>query len=86
MSIELIRTEVTKLMREVPFRPFFILMENGDRVMIEHPENIAFHAGTPGERAGSREFRALTNGLWYFLVSYSRCKAGNVSHSVRVQT
>ncbi len=66
MQPELIRTEIVRLMRQVPFVPFFIMMENGDRVFVEHPENIAFDAGITGQRPGSREFRALTGGMWYF--------------------
>jgi hypothetical protein len=30
-------------MRAVPFHPFALSMENGDRIVIEHPENIAFN-------------------------------------------
>ena len=28
--------------RQAPFRPFILSLENGDRVSIGHPENIAF--------------------------------------------
>ena len=30
-----------------PFRPFAVNFENGDRVIVEHPENIAFHVTQP---------------------------------------
>ena len=30
------------MVRTAPFRPFVLSMENGDRVTIGHPENIAF--------------------------------------------
>jgi hypothetical protein len=65
MQAEMIRSEVTRLLRQVPFHPFVLLLENGDRVFIEHPENIAFDSGT-SQRPGSREFRAITGGLWFF--------------------
>lgn len=39
---ESIRTEVQRLIRAVPFRKFLLILESGDRVLIEHPENIAF--------------------------------------------
>jgi hypothetical protein len=42
MRTALIRAEVQRLLGKRPFRPFALLMENGDRVIIEHPENIAF--------------------------------------------
>jgi len=44
---EMMRTQVVQgrssgLLRSVPFRPFSLNMENGDHIVIEHPENIAF--------------------------------------------
>jgi hypothetical protein len=37
-----IRNEVQRHLQQKPFQPFALTMENGDRVIIEHPENIAF--------------------------------------------
>jgi hypothetical protein len=65
MQAEMVRSEVTRLLRQVPFQPFMLLLENGERVFIEHPENIAFDSGS-SQRPGSREFRAITGGLWFF--------------------
>ena len=65
MQAEMIRSEVTRLLRQIPFRPFVLILESGDRVMIEHPENLAFDPGS-AQRPGSREFRAITGGLWFF--------------------
>jgi hypothetical protein len=42
MRAESVRAEVTRMVRQAPFRPFVLSMENGDRVPIGHPENIAF--------------------------------------------
>jgi hypothetical protein len=42
MRAESIRAEVIRMVRQAPFRPFVLSMENGDRVLIGHPENIAF--------------------------------------------
>jgi hypothetical protein len=42
MRAESIRAEVIRMVRLAPFRPFVLSMENGDRVSIGHPENIAF--------------------------------------------
>jgi len=42
MRSESIRDEVARMVRQAPFRPFVLSMENGDRVTIGHPENIAF--------------------------------------------
>ncbi|HVX85485.1 MAG TPA: hypothetical protein VH253_11945 [Phycisphaerae bacterium] len=40
--VDSIRSEVQRLTRAAPFRRFLLNLENGDRVVIEHPENIAF--------------------------------------------
>ena len=42
MRADAIRSEVVRMVHQVPFRPFVLSMENGDRVTIGHPENIAF--------------------------------------------
>ena len=42
MRADAIRNEVVRMLRQAPFRPFVLSMENGDRVTIGHPENIAF--------------------------------------------
>ena len=42
MRADTIRSEVIRMVRQAPFRPFVLSMENGDRVSIGHPENIAF--------------------------------------------
>ncbi len=63
--VEAIRSEVHRLLRSVPFRPFAISLENGDRVMIEHPENIAFNPGDNGS-AGSDEFYVISSQLRLF--------------------
>ncbi len=42
MRAESIRSEVARMVRTAPFQPFVLSMENGDRVTIGHPENIAF--------------------------------------------
>ena len=42
MRTKVVRTEVLRHLHQSPFRPFALAMENGDRIIIEHPENIAF--------------------------------------------
>jgi hypothetical protein len=37
-----VREEIQQLVQQRPFRPFVLNFENGDRVTVEHPENIAF--------------------------------------------
>jgi hypothetical protein len=64
--LEVIRSEVQRLVRAVPFRPFVLVMENGDRVLIGHPENIAFEPASPQGTGGSEEFYVLTNRLRLF--------------------
>ncbi len=61
-----IRSEILKLMRARLFRPFALLLENGERVMIGHPENIAFEPGTPEGIGGSDDFYVISGGLRMF--------------------
>jgi hypothetical protein len=63
MRTHVIRAEVHRLLRQVPFRPFLITMESGDSVPIEHPENIAFEPGNGNAESGSRDFYVLTRQL-----------------------
>jgi hypothetical protein len=42
MRAELHRTEIRRLLRATPFQRFVLTFDGGDRVLIEHPENIAF--------------------------------------------
>jgi hypothetical protein len=46
--VEAIRAEVHRLIRAVPFRKFILVLESGDRVLIDHPENIAFDPDAKG--------------------------------------
>lgn len=62
MKTEVIRREIQRLIKQSPFRPFVLSLENGDRVTIEHPENIAFDPGN-GNGQGSRDFYVLTKDL-----------------------
>lgn len=61
-----IRAEVQRLIHAAPFRPFVMSQENGDRITIDHPENIAFDPGTPEGTGGSEEFYVISNKLRLF--------------------
>jgi hypothetical protein len=61
-----IRSEVQRLLRAVPFRRFALSMENGDRVVIEHPENIAFDPNTGAGAQPSEDFYVISNNLRLF--------------------
>lgn len=61
---EAIRDEVHRLIRAVPFRRFILILESGDRVLIEHPENIAFDPEAKG--AGGDEFYVITGRIRLF--------------------
>jgi hypothetical protein len=63
--VDVIRTEVQRLMQSAPFRPFALTLENGDRVIIEHPVNIAFDPGNNGS-PGSEEFYVISSQLRLF--------------------
>jgi hypothetical protein len=64
MRTEVIRVEIQRLLRQTPFRPFAVSLENGDRVTIEHPENIAFDPDVNGK--GSTDFYVISRRLRLF--------------------
>jgi hypothetical protein len=61
--VEAIRSEVHWLLRAAPFRPFALLFENGERVLIGHPENMAFDPPSPQGIGGSEDFYVISNQL-----------------------
>ena len=63
--VEVTRAEVQRLLRSIPFHPFALLMENGDRIVIEHPENIAFDPAENGS-SGSEDFYVISSRLRHF--------------------
>jgi hypothetical protein len=65
MRTEALKGEVQRLVRQAPFRPFALSLENGDRIVIEHPENIAFDPAINGSR-GSSDFYIISNQLRVF--------------------
>jgi len=64
--VEAVRSEVQRLLRATPFRSFALTLENGDRVIIEHPENIAFDPPSPEGSGGSDDFYVISNKLRLF--------------------
>jgi hypothetical protein len=64
--VEAIRSEVQRLLRTAPFRPFALVMENGDRIVIEHPENIAFDPTATNGSSRSAEFYVISRQLRLF--------------------
>ena len=61
---EAIRSEVQRLIRAAPFRKFILILESGDRVLIEHPENIAFDP--EAREPGAEEFYVITGRIRMF--------------------
>ena len=57
-----IRAEIQRLIRAMPFRRFVVSLENGERALIEHPENIAFDPQT----GGSDDFYVISGKLRLF--------------------
>jgi len=64
--IEAVRAEVQRLLHAAPFRPFALTLENGERVIIEHPENIAFDPASSKGAGGSEDFYVISNRLRLF--------------------
>jgi hypothetical protein len=62
MNVELVRSEIHRLLRQSPFRSFAITLVGGEQAIIEHPENVAFDP-RPGS---SSDFYVLTGSLRLF--------------------
>ena len=61
--MQVIRDEVWQMVRANPFHPFFLLLKNGERVLVAHPENIAFNAGNEDGAGGSPFFYVIGDKL-----------------------
>ncbi len=66
MRTEVVRAEVLRLLRQVPFRPFLLNLENGDHILVGHPENIALDPTANGTGKGSSDFYVLSGPLRFF--------------------
>lgn len=64
MRTDIIKSEVRRLLRQAPFQPFAFHLENGDQIVIEHPENIAFDPSDGGATV-SPEFHVVSSSLRY---------------------
>jgi hypothetical protein len=62
MQVELMRSELQRLLRQVPFRPFVMTLFGGERAVIEHPENVAFDP----RLGASSDFYVLTGSVRLF--------------------
>ncbi|MGD9857998.1 MAG: hypothetical protein AB7U20_23885 [Planctomycetaceae bacterium] len=56
MRTEAVRDEIAAFLHHVPFEPFVIGLESGERVFVEHPENVAFN---PKAKPESKQGRRL---------------------------
>lgn len=56
------REEILRLLQATPFRPFAVIMDSGQRVVVRHRENVAFD---PVEKTAN--CYALSDGLMYIL-------------------
>jgi len=66
MRAKAVRAEIERLLRQVSFRPFLLTLEDGTRVPIEHPENIAFEPGAEDPDNGSADFYVIARRLRLF--------------------
>jgi hypothetical protein len=57
-----IRSELQRMVRSTPFRRFVLSLENGERAVIENPENIAFDP----EANGSEDFYVISGRVRLF--------------------
>lgn len=63
------RAEILRLLERRPFRPFEINVENGDRIVVEHPENLAMGAGD-GKHAFSNRVHVLGDSAVVFCTTF----------------
>ncbi|MEM8865424.1 MAG: hypothetical protein AAGF31_07740 [Planctomycetota bacterium] len=54
MRTDVIRSEILRLIESRPYQPFEINIENGDRIVVEHPENIAMGPEDATDRFANR--------------------------------
>jgi hypothetical protein len=55
MRTDVVRSDVLRRIRQQPPRAYALNMENGDRIILEHPESIAFDPRNNGS-GGSNDF------------------------------
>ncbi len=60
------KSKVRQMIRANPFRPIALCMKDGDRLLIEHPENIAFDPSDDDSAGRSAEFYVITQQLRVF--------------------
>jgi hypothetical protein len=60
--VDSIRSEIQRMIHAVPYRRFVLSLENGERALIEHPENIAFDP----EPNGTEDFYVISRQLRLF--------------------
>ena len=61
--VESVRAQFLELIHAAPFQRFVVNLENGDRVLIEHPENIAFD---PKSNSRNNDFSVVTRKVRLF--------------------
>ncbi len=62
MQVELVQSELQRVLRLTPFRPFILTLVGGERAVIEHSENVAFDP-RPGS---SSDFYVLSGSVRLF--------------------
>lgn len=60
---ETVRQEVLRLRRQIPFKPFAIVLRDGLVLPIRHPENIALDPGDRRRRKISLEFGVISGAI-----------------------
>lgn len=54
MRTEVRRSQILRLLERRPFMPFELNIENGDRIVVEHPENLAMSPEKAVEQFANR--------------------------------
>ena len=66
MRVKTVRAELVRMLRRQPYQPVEINIENGDRLIVEHPENISFNPEPKNlEHPNANRFHVLMNDILY---------------------
>jgi hypothetical protein len=65
-GVDTVRWKIHQLLHARPFRRFALTLENGDHVVIGHPENFAYDPPTAYGKGGSEDFSVISKKLLFF--------------------
>lgn len=61
-----VREQVKQFVHATPFQPFVMIMENGQKLLVEHPECVAFDPAVQEGARGWDKLAVVSEGLVVF--------------------